>query len=87
MGLRVDYSYDRENYVGAYVNIHVIDTQKINNQWKMVMVINIWTPNKKLRIHTIYETQVDHVPGQCIHEECYAYIKTMPNFTIAIDEI
>lgn len=87
MGLRINITHDGETYNNAYINSIVQKTVKINTEWVMEIGINIWTENKKLPITSIAEVIVNHTPGQCIHQEAYNHIKSMPEFSSAWDDI
>lgn len=88
MGLRVNYVKNNKTYQNAYVNCRLLNTYKLGGNWFMNLTAAVWTEDKDLPIEdNLPISKVPHTPGNCIHQETYSHLKSLPKFAGAIDEL
>lgn len=89
MGLISNYTHKGKVWQNAYTNISVFNVQKNNGSWQMEVAPSIWTEQgeTRIRITNLSHEIIPHTPGLCIHEEAYNYLKALPEFAGATDDI
>ena len=87
MGIKNDFLYKGIVRPNAYTNISVFNLQKSSGDWKMNIVTHTYNDKDDVLMVSDEHKNCPHIPGACIHQEAYDYIKTLPEFIGWSDDI